>query len=129
MDVVPRGLPANPDFEIVEVDARPEPDRLSDGALGFGGFQHGAILVKTGKLTGEFVQVIAKEVRPVIVSHRLQSEAEVEKVSRQSQFFRRGQNQFRVPRSLLRVFPGLAEDRADARVGVLQIRRGVALQR
>src|SRR4051795_1499181 len=77
-------------------------------------------------------QIIRKDVWPEIVQHLRNDLCELSQSFRKSQLARSLQNEIRRLRrtaSPARTFAGFTEDRADADIRVLQIRRGVALQR
>ena len=99
---------------------------IADGLFGL---QHGAALEERVEFAGEFVEVIAEEIWPAVVEDRREDFAELCELFHEGKLGRLreldvGRWTLDVGRSFLR----LAEDRADADVAVLQIRRGVALE-
>ena len=94
----------------------------------FLGLQHRAVFVKRSELAGEFKQVIAKIIRPQFVGDGFQRDAEIEQMFCEREFFRRGQLDVGCWMLDVGCFR-FSENALDPRIGILQIRRGVALQR
>ena len=96
------------------------------------GLEHRAIFVERRELAGQFVKVIAQEIRPIFLRHGLQRQPEIQQMLGQRNFFRRRQVRV-LPMFACPMFEtlsaGFPEDAADPRIGVLQIRRGVAVER
>ena len=99
-------------------------------ARGSIGLEHRTIFVKRGEFAGQLVKIIAEKIRTVFLRHGLQRQPEIQQMFRQRDFFRC--RQFDVGCSDVPPMFGcfrLPKDAFDSRVGILQVRRGVALQR
>ncbi len=99
----------------------------ASGALGTFGFEHGAILVEAREVAGQIVEICAEKIRAVILGDGFEDQAEVQQVFGQSEFFGSAERDFAAATGVIEI--AFAENTADAGVGVLQIRRGVALER
>src|SRR6266446_9593169 len=54
-------------------------DQAAGALFGFR-FEDRAVLVETGKVAGQFVEIIAEKIRPIVLSHSFQHRAEVQQV-------------------------------------------------
>lgn len=117
------------DFEALAEDFRGEvAEDEAAGAFGGFGLEHGAVLIEPREMTGEFVEVIAEEIRAIFFGGEFEDDAEIEQVFREGEFGGLVERNFCI-RALGAGDAAFAEDAADARVRVLQVRRGVAVQR
>jgi len=100
--------------------------RETGAACGLLRLQNRAGFVKRVEAVGQLEEIICQNVRPEIVQNRWNDFAELTKPEGQIPFFRRGQHEFLRRDKLFARFP---KNRADADVGVLQVRCRVPLER